>query len=77
METLPKSQPDKTMAGNTLDRIEALVKLGAEVRLGKRRMHVIHKDKRGMVKIECSAKAWEVYKASGRQAPKNAPVPLR
>jgi hypothetical protein len=65
--------------GSTLDRIETLIKQGAQVRLGKRRMHVIHKDgKGGMVKLECDIAAWEAYKTSGiRPVPQTVQNGLR
>ena len=60
-----------------LNMIESLINHGAEVRLGKRRMHVILKDEDGRTTIACGAAVWEAYKASGRRMPGHMQSGLR
>jgi len=66
-----------TTAEATLDRIERLIELGAEVRLGKRWMHVVYGDEEGRCTLTCDLAAWEAYKASGRPMPRYVRKGLR
>ena len=54
-----------------LNMIEALVGRGAEVRVGKRRTHVILRDDDGMSKITMDMRTWRSYEASGRPMPRH------
>lgn len=54
--------------------IEAMIQSGAEVRIGKRRVHVQKKDTDGLAKITLNRSAWNDYVALGRRTPNIAMV---
>lgn len=51
------------------DMIERLISIGAQVRIGKRRVHVISRDGGGMCKVMFERPAWDAYTTTGRKMP--------